>query len=120
MERPDWVLPARVLVCAAATRAWYEASDEERESTALVRYKAVLEAWERLGAQLVASFDDDLLTVGEPMRSGWSMYLIYEVRDIGTVVKMIDLTRDTCDGVRLDRYIRMEAHLGRHLFLLER
>lgn len=32
---------------------------------------------------------------------------------------MIQRTREQADGIRMDRYVRFEAHVGRPFFLLE-
>jgi hypothetical protein len=44
---------------------------------------------------------------------------MFEVDDFDTVVSMIQRLREPVDGVRMDRYARFEAHLGRPFFLLE-
>ena len=57
--------------------------------------------------------------VGKPVSLQNSMYMIFEVDEIGSVVDMLHLLRTTENGVRLDKYIRMEARVGRPLYLLD-
>lgn len=113
---PRFAAPHRVLVLAAATRGWYEASKAEREEY-LPRFAQVLRRWEELGARLLSSFDDDYFMVGEPGSPDHSIYLCYEVDSIDTVVEMLQEVREEVGGVRLDRCFRFEAKVGRPLFL---
>jgi hypothetical protein len=79
--------------------------------------KALLERWEGLGARLIGSFDDDLFIVGPPASVPFSIYMLFEVVSLDVLVQMLQLIRETTDGVRLDEYIRFEARVGRPLFL---
>jgi hypothetical protein len=57
--------------------------------------------------------------VGKPESLANSMYMLFEVENIATVVDMVDMFRQVERGVRLDKFIRIEARVGRRLFLLE-
>jgi hypothetical protein len=100
----------------ASNSAWYDATDEERHNLILPRFKAILDELDAQGARVIGSFDDDLFVVGPPTSVGYSIYILYEVDDVSKVVQMLQSLRETVDGVRLDRYIRMEARVGRPLF----
>lgn len=114
---PAYRSPHRVMVLGAATRGWYDASEQERLERYLPRLRQVLAAWEELGARLIASFDDDYFVTGEPSSADFSIYLLYEVDDPGVVAGMIQRVREEVDGVRLDRCFRFEARIGRPLFV---
>jgi hypothetical protein len=103
----------------AANAAWYDATDEERQDLVLPRFKTILDELDSQGARLISSFDDDLFVVGPPMSVGYSIYILYEVDDVSRVVQMLQLLRETVNGVRLDRYIRMEARVGREFFFFD-
>ena len=57
--------------------------------------------------------------VGEPGAPRFTFYLLFDVDDPQVVVEMIHRVRVPVDGVRMDRYVRFEARVGRPFFLLE-
>jgi hypothetical protein len=65
---------------------------------------------------LLGSFDDDYFMTGPPTTLPFSMYLLYEVDDPGRVVDMIHDLRSSALG----SYFRVEARLGRQLFLVDK
>ena len=93
--------------------AYFDASEDEKRDVFLPRFKALLTEWEELGARVVASFCDDVLQVGPAAPGSWAWYLIFEVDELDTAAAMIDLVRREQDGIRLDRYIRLEVRIGR-------
>jgi hypothetical protein len=109
----------RVLFLGAMTSAWYEASDDERRERILPRFKGLTEEWRELGATPLATLDDDLLMVGQPVSTGYTFFLMFEVPALETVAEMIQRLREPVDGVRMDAYARFEARVGRPFFLLE-
>lgn len=114
---PVYRPPHRVMVRAAATRGWYDASQEERVERYLPRFRQVLARWTEIGARHIASFDDDYFVTGEPSGFGSSIFLLYDVDDPSVVAAMIQEVREEIDGVRLDRCFRFDARIGRPLFL---
>ena len=66
------------------------------------------------GARLVASFDDDLFATGQPSSLPYSIYALYDVDDLTVIVTMVHELR-----VELGQMLRLEARIGRPLFLLE-
>lgn len=114
---PAYKSPHRVMVLGAATRGWYDATEEQRLEHYLPRFRQMLASWEDMGAKLIASFDDDYFVTGEPASADFSIYLLYEVEDPGIVAAMIQQMREEVDGARLDRCFRFEARIGRALFL---
>ena len=109
----------RVLFLGAMTSAWYEASDDERRERILPRFTGLMQEWRDLGATTIATLDDDLLMVGQPVSTGYTFFLMFEVERLETAVEMIQRIREPVDGVRMDTYARFEARIGRPFFLLE-
>jgi hypothetical protein len=111
--------PIRALFLGSMTNAWYEASDDERRERILPRFAQLMDEWREIGANVLATVDDDLLMVGPPASTGNTFYVIVEMNALENAVKMIQRIRETVDGVRLDAYMRWEARIGRPFFLLE-
>jgi hypothetical protein len=109
----------RALLLGSMTSAWYEATDEDRRERILPRFATLMDEWRDLGANVLATLDDDLLMVGHPQSTGVTFYVLLEVNALDDVVKMIQRIRETVGGVRLDAYMRWEARIGRPFFLLE-
>jgi hypothetical protein len=116
---PEVTKPYRVILLGAATVGWFSASDEERREKVLPRFKEMIEEWRAMGAKVLATIDDDLFMVGEPGSPDFTWYLIFEIPTLEVLAAMIQCVRRTSNGVRLDRYIRIEGRLGRPFFLLE-
>jgi hypothetical protein len=116
---PEVPQPCRVILLGAATNGWFEASDEERREKVLPRFKEMIEEWREMGAKVLATIDDDLFMVGQPGAPDFTWYLIFEIPSLEVLAAMIHCVRRTSNGVRLDRYIRIEGRIGRPFFLLE-
>ena len=119
MVYPEMPAVTRVILLGAMTSAYYEAPDEEKTMRILPRFKQLVDEWQELGARMLATLDDDLFMVGEPGSPNFTFYLLFDVDRPETVVRMIQRIRESVDGVRMDRYVRFEAHMGRPFFLLE-
>jgi hypothetical protein len=115
---PSFEPPYRVLLLVAAGPGWYEADDAAARERVLVRLQSFFDGWTDGGAQLVGSFDDDYFVVGQPSALGWSIFVVYDVPSLDVVVERLNSMREEVDGMRLDRAFRMEARVGRSLFLL--
>lgn len=116
---PEIPQPYRVILLGAATQGWFAASDEERREKVLPRFRDMIAEWNSMGAKVLATVDDDLFMVGEPGAPDFTWYLIFEVPSLEVLAAMIQCLRRTENGVRLDRYIRIESRIGRPFFLLE-
>lgn len=112
-EPPTLAPPFRVLMLAASTEGWYGASAEAR-AAALDVFGALLERFGGNGARLVASFDDDLFATGQPASLSYSIFAVYDVDDLSVVVQLVHELR-----TELGHMLRLEARVGRRLFLLE-
>jgi hypothetical protein len=111
---PSFDPPYRVLILAASTSGWFAASERDR-ARALDPLRGVLERAAASGARLVGSFDDDLFATGQPLSLPYSIYVIYDVDDLAVIVRMAHDVRSS----ELTRMLRLEARIGRPLFLLE-
>jgi hypothetical protein len=110
--------PHRVLVVGCATQTFFAASEEEKETQFMPRFKQVLAEWEELGARVVASFCDDVFQVGSN-RHPWAWNLIYELDDLDVAAAMVQAVREVVGGVRLDTYVELELRIGRPFFARE-
>jgi len=117
---PTFEPPYRVLLFAAAARAWYGAPDDAARGRMLTRMQQFFDGWEERGARLLASFDDDYFAFGQPSSLDYSIYVLYEVDSLDLVAERIQSAREEIDGLRLDSCFRVECRIGRPLFLLER
>jgi hypothetical protein len=117
---PAFQPPYRVMLFAAAAHGWYQAPDESERQRILARLGAFFDEWEARGARLLYSFDDDYFVTGQPSSLDYSIYVQYEVDNLAVIAAMIQRVREEVDGIRLDRSFRMEARVGRPLFLLDR
>jgi hypothetical protein len=111
---PAFDPPYRVLVLVASTPGWYGAAAEAR-GEALEQLAGLFARAAESGARLVGSFDDDLFATGQPLSLPYSIYVLYDVDDLGVIVRLVHELRTSPLGGML----RLEARVGRNLFLLE-
>lgn len=109
----------RAILLGAMTPAYYDIAADDERARVIDRFRRLMEEWLELGARVVATVDDDLFMVGEPGSPRFTFYLTFDVADPQVVVEMIQRVREPVDGIRMDRYVRFEAHVGRPFFLLE-
>lgn len=109
----------RALLLGAMTSAYYSIDTDEARARVLDRFRGLVEEWLELGARVVGTLDDDLFMVGEPAGPRFTFYLLFDVDDPEVVTQMIHRTRVPVDGIRMDKYVRWEARIGRRFFLLE-
>jgi len=111
---PAFGPPYRVLVLMASTPGWYAASTDARKR-ALEQLRVLFARVEAEGARLVGSFDDDLFATGQPLSLPYSIYALYDVDDLGVIVQLTHELRSS----ELAHWFRLEARVGRKLFLLD-
>jgi hypothetical protein len=108
------------MIVGAGTRAFFDATDQERVEVFLPRFKQMVDEWENhLGARVVSSFVDDVLQMGETVAPFWAWYLTFEIDHVEVAAQMIQSSRQTVGGVRMDHWIRLEARIGRPFFARE-
>lgn len=111
--------PKRAIFLGAMTQAYYEIAGDDERAKVIARFRQLVEEWQGLGARVVGTLDDDLFMVGEPGSPRFTFYLLFDLDDPQVAIEMIHRIRVPVDGVRMDRYVRFEARLGRPFFLLE-
>ena len=111
--------PKRAILLGAMNPAYYEIATDDERASVIRRFQSLMQEWLHLGARVVGTLDDDLFMVGEPGSARFTFYLLFDVDDPQVVVEMIQRIREPVDGIRMDRYVRFEAHVGRPFFLLE-
>lgn len=111
---PDFDPPYRVLVLIASTDGWYEATPSERDS-ATEELGSILRDAEAQGARLVGSFDDDLFLTGQPAPLPYTIFVLFDIDDLGVIVGLVHRLRTS----PLSRFLRLEARVGRPLFVLD-
>jgi hypothetical protein len=117
---PAFSPPYRVLLLAAATQGWFQAPDQTARERVVGRMQHFFREWERRGATLLASMDDDYFLVGQPTSLEYTIFVTYDVPDLAIVADLIQSVRESVAGVRLDMYFRFEVRVGRQLFLVDR
>jgi hypothetical protein len=115
-ERSD---QKRAILLGSMTAAYYDIVADDERAQVIARFQSLVDEWLELGARVVGTLDDDLLMVGEPLAPRFTFYLLFEIDDPSVLVDMIHRIRVPVDGIRMDRYVRFEARLGRPFFLLE-
>jgi len=111
--------PYRIMMMGAPLDQFFLLTEQEKERDFLPGFKRMLANWEKLGAEVVASITDDLLSVGAPRSLDYVWFLLFDVQSLDTVAAMINEVRHVEDGIRLDRFIRWEARIGRPFYARE-
>ena len=111
---PDFDPPYRVLILIASTDGWYAAGEDERDE-ATDELARILHDVEADGARLLSSFDDDLFLTGQPAPLPYTIFVLYDVEDLAVIVRLVHRLRLS----PLSRLLRLEARVGRRLFVLD-
>ena len=109
----------RAILLGAMTAAWYDIQSDGERARVIARFQGLMDEWRGLGAQVIGTLDDDLLMVGEPAGGRWTFYLLFDIDGMQVATDMIQRIREPVDGIKMDTYVRFEAHVGRPFFLLE-
>ena len=108
-----WDAPWRVLLRAGVIEGWTQGTSEERRELVMPEYYKVHRMWKEMGVKMIGTIDDHLTQAGTPGSRHYGWYELYEVEELSTVGKMLDLIRHSQLGkVRLDKYMRYDALIG--------
>ena len=111
--RGKWDAPWRVLLRAGVIEGWTQGTSEERRELIMPEYYEVHRLWKEMGVKMIGTIDDHLTQAGTPGSRHYGWYELYEVSELSTVGKMLDLIRHSQLGkVRLDKYMRYDALIG--------
>ncbi len=103
----------RVLVMGRINAAWSEATHEVKREQWFPAFIQLHQRWKELGATLLGTIDDSWLMVGAPSERNFNFYELYEVPDVDTVQKMLDIVRHSDkETVNLYRFLRFEVIIG--------
>lgn len=111
--RGKWDAPWRVLLRAGVIEGWTQGTSEERRELIMPEYYEIHRLWKEMGVKMIGTIDDHLTQAGTPGSRHYGWYELYEIDDLATVGKMLDLIRRSQLGkVRLDKYMRYDALIG--------
>lgn len=109
----QWDSPWRVLLRAGVIEGWTQGTSEERRDLIMPEYYEVHRLWKEMGVKMIGTIDDHLTQAGTPGSRNYGWYELYEVNELATVGKMLNLIRRSQLGkVRLDKYMRYDALIG--------
>ena len=93
---------------AGVIEGWTQGTSEERRDLIVPEYNEVHKKWKEMG-----TIDDHLTQAGTPGSRHYGWHELYEINDLATVGKMLDLIRRSQLGkVRLDKYMCYDALIG--------
>jgi hypothetical protein len=109
--------PLRVLFCMGVGQSYSDAPPSTREAVLHALEEAFADLRERFRITVLGTMDDDRLRVVPTQGWPWTAYILADVPDIDTVMKVCNLLRETpVEDSKLSRYVCMEARVGRRLF----
>lgn len=110
----------RVLLCIGVTQEFCDLKGDEFEPLGAAIQDAFSDLAGRYGLQVLGTFDDDLLMLGESARWPFTCYILADAPDLAAIVAVASIVRQVKYGdALLWRYLRVEARVGRPLFFGE-
>jgi hypothetical protein len=113
-DKGKWEAPWRVLLRAGVIEGWTQGTSEDRGKLIMPEYNEVHRKWKEMnGVRMIGTIDDHLTQAGTPGSRNYGWYELYEIDELSTVGKMLNLIRQSQLGkVRLDKYMRYDALIG--------
>ncbi|ABQ70525.1 hypothetical protein [Rhizorhabdus wittichii] len=109
--------PIRVLFCIGITQTFFDLPTAGQAEVFAGFAAAFGDLEGRFGLKLLGTLDDDRIQVGQSVGHPFTSYILAEVPDLETIVKVCDQLRQTPVGdYRLWRYARIETRIGRPAF----
>lgn len=110
--------PLRVLFCIGITQNFFELPRDQIPEVFAAFDSAFGDLENRFGIRVLGTLDDDRVQVGTSTAWPWTSYILADVPDLDTVIKICDLLRSTPvgDGL-LWRYARIDTRIGRAVTL---
>ena len=103
----------RALVMGRINDAWPEGTHEEKYDHFWPAFVKLHKRWKDLGAKLLGTIDDSILMVGAPTQRQFNFYELYEVPDVETIRRMLEVVRRSdMEDVNIYRYLRFEVIIG--------
>jgi hypothetical protein len=117
VSAPESTQPLRVMFCLGVGQEFFSAGPEERARI----FEAIPRAFEdlggRFGIEVIGTMDDDQLMVGPSETWPWTAYVLADCPDLASVAAVCNILREHDVGeMKLWRYLRIEARVGRPLF----
>ncbi len=116
MAEQKWTM----IVRGAFQEGWTLAPQEEKDEV-FDYWTDLSTKWVEMGAELVATLDDELAMTGQPGLRQWNFYKIYRIPSLDMIKPMLDMYRYPPEGeIRLDKYFRFEVVVGKPIGGVER
>ncbi len=107
----------RVLFCFGVTHSFFEQEPERVGEIAPAIVSAFDDLHGRFGVTVLGTMDDDELMVGPSVVWPWTAYILADAPTLEAVTAVCNILRETEVGtVKLWKYMRVEARVGRPLF----
>jgi len=111
---PETPSPLRVLFVSRLTEAFYCADAATAAEVGQTIHDVFGGLPSRFGITVLGTLDDDRLAVGGSETSPWTGYILADVPELGTVIAICNLLRETWIGEdRLWKFMTIEARVGR-------
>jgi len=107
----------RVLFCFGVSQSFFDEDFARVPELAGAITKAFEDLSGRFGVRVLGTMDDDELMVGPSVVWPWTAYILADAPTLETVTAVCNILRETEVGtVKLWKYMRVEARVGRPLF----
>ena len=107
----------RVLFCFGVSQSFFDEDFARVPEFAGAITKAFEDLSGRFGVRVLGTMDDDELMVGPSVVWPWTAYILADAPTLEAVTAVCNILRETEVGtVKLWKYMRVEARVGRPLF----